>query len=93
MKSWLIGHPRIPLPLPLFQDFDDWLVDTCTRHTGAARAFRLAAWASAPGGRGAHPREEHCIPLLVAAAAGGDDPGRAVASSMGSAVMSHFVFG
>lgn len=78
---------------PSSQEFDDWLVNACTAAAGPARNRRLAAWASAPGGRGAHPREEHLLPLLVAAAAGGGDGGRAVQSSMGSVPMTHFIFG
>ena len=30
-------------------------------------------WGSAPGARQAHPREEHLLPLMVAAGAAGSD--------------------
>jgi aromatic ring-opening dioxygenase catalytic subunit (LigB family) len=38
----------------------------------------LAAWAAAPEARYAHPREEHLLPLMVAAGAAGVDPGQRV---------------
>lgn len=57
--------------------FDAWLNDAVT---GApdARDARLTAWASAPEARFAHPREEHLLPLMVAAGAGEGDPARRV---------------
>ena len=39
--------------------------------------LRLTAWASAPGARGAHPREEHLLPLMVIAGAAGGPGHRA----------------
>jgi aromatic ring-opening dioxygenase catalytic subunit (LigB family) len=33
----------------------------------------LAEWQSAPAARGAHPREEHLIPLMVASGAAAED--------------------
>lgn len=50
------------------QAFDDWLTHA-VEQPGAARAKALADWASAPGGRFSHPREEHLLPLMVAAGA------------------------
>ncbi len=55
--------------------FDDWLRVAVTRPE-VERDAALAAWASAPGARAAHPREEHLLPLLVTAGAAGDDLGR-----------------
>lgn len=75
------------------QDFDDWLTEACTAHTGGERTARLAHWASAPGGRRAHPREEHLMPLLVAAAAGGDDACVAENTPLGAVAMTSYVFG
>lgn len=57
--------------------FDAWLGEAVAR-PAPERARRLAGWAGAPGGRASHPREEHLIPLHVAAGAAGDDPGRRV---------------
>jgi aromatic ring-opening dioxygenase catalytic subunit (LigB family) len=53
--------------------FDAWLRETMSREP-AVRDRRLTQWASAPGARVAHPREEHLIPLMVAAGAAGSDP-------------------
>ena len=60
-------------PDPRFHQWDQWLNDAMVG-TGAQRAERLARWADAPGGRLAHPREEHLAPLFVVAGAAGDDP-------------------
>ena len=57
---------------PWLTAFDGWLKETITRVTPAERARRLAAAEQeAPEGsfRKAHPREEHWLPLLVAAGA------------------------
>lgn len=48
--------------------FDDWLV-SAVEGPAEGRAERLAGWAEAPAGRYAHPREEHLLPLMVAAGA------------------------
>ena len=53
--------------------FDAWLRETMSREP-AARDERLTQWTTAPAARVAHPREEHLIPLMVAAGAAGSDP-------------------
>jgi aromatic ring-opening dioxygenase catalytic subunit (LigB family) len=53
-------------------EFDHWLEESMA-HDPPDRARRLADWAAAPGGRAAHPREEHLLPLMVVAGAGGRD--------------------
>ena len=58
-------------------EFDDWLNSLAELSSGQ-RLERLGAWAEAPGARAAHPREEHLLPLMVAAGAGGDSPMRQV---------------
>ena len=68
MRSFLRGGDRAGA-----QRFDDWLVETMGL-SGAERAARLTAWAQAPSAREAHPREEHLIPLMVAAGAGEESP-------------------
>ena len=55
--------------------FDAWLKEAATADP-ATRARRLGDWATAPGARHAHPREEHLLPLMVIAGAAGDDVGR-----------------
>ena len=52
--------------------FDAWLQQAATADP-ETRARRLGDWASAPGARQAHPREEHLLPLMVVAGAAGDD--------------------
>jgi aromatic ring-opening dioxygenase catalytic subunit (LigB family) len=56
--------------------FDAWLGEAIALDA-EARDRRLAAWASAPAARQAHPREEHLLPLMVVAGAAGADRGRA----------------
>ncbi len=57
------GDPRFT---PVSQQFDAWLDEAVTL-PGDDRAAMLGTWAEAPGGRLSHPREEHLIPLMVAA--------------------------
>ena len=66
------GDPRA---LGVSEAFDAWLRET-TASDPRDRDARLVAWASAPSARGAHPREEHLLPLMVVAGAAGDDVGR-----------------
>jgi aromatic ring-opening dioxygenase catalytic subunit (LigB family) len=54
--------------------FDAWLADAVA--DPVARQGALAAWADAPHGREAHPREEHLAPLFVAAGAGQGEAAR-----------------
>jgi aromatic ring-opening dioxygenase catalytic subunit (LigB family) len=68
-----MGDPRALAPSVAF---DTWLGDAVAQ-PAAQRAERLAAWAQAPAARICHPREEHLLPLMVAAGAG-DGPGRRV---------------
>lgn len=59
------------------RSFDEWL----TKAVGSPAAERdglLKAWKRAPFAAYSHPREEHLIPLLVAAGAGGDAPGQRI---------------
>ncbi len=67
--------------------FNDWLTGA-VQLPAAERGRQLAAWRSAPSASFAHPREEHLIPLMVAAGAGGDPPGRQVFTDepMGAAI-------
>ncbi len=75
------------------QRFDEWLKETCTGEPGG-RDELLAAWQRAPEARYCHPREEHLIPLMVAAGAGSGESGRHIFSDqvMGAQV-SAFEFG
>ncbi|WP_324696437.1 DODA-type extradiol aromatic ring-opening family dioxygenase [Novosphingobium aerophilum] len=48
--------------------FDEWLTEAAEAGPDD-RAKALSRWADAPGGRFSHPREEHLLPLMVAAGA------------------------
>jgi aromatic ring-opening dioxygenase catalytic subunit (LigB family) len=61
--------------IPGSQLFDDWLGQTVGQTDIQARNAGLTHWAQAPAARYAHPREEHLLPLMVAAGAAGDDVG------------------
>jgi aromatic ring-opening dioxygenase catalytic subunit (LigB family) len=54
--------------------FDAWLREVVTAEP-AERNRKLSEWSSAPAARAAHPREEHLLPLMVAAGAAGQDLG------------------
>ena len=73
-------------------EFDRWLANAAAERP-AERAAQLARWAEAPHARLCHPREEHLLPLMVAAGAsrepGAHDYGEVV---LGGAV-SAFRFG
>lgn len=53
------------------QAFDDWL-NGLSALSAPERRRALAQWVDAPAARLAHPREEHLLPLMVAAGAGGE---------------------
>lgn len=61
--------------IPGSQVFDDWLGQAVCQADAQARNADLAEWSRAPAARYAHPREEHLMPLLVAAGAAGEDVG------------------
>jgi aromatic ring-opening dioxygenase catalytic subunit (LigB family) len=53
--------------------FDAWLGDAVAQSDPARRDDALIHWAQAPSARDSHPREEHLLPLMVAAGAAGGD--------------------
>lgn len=61
---------------PVSRQFESWLTDAVSEASAEKRAQRLTRWAEAPAARMAHPREEHLIPLMVAAGAAGESRGR-----------------
>jgi aromatic ring-opening dioxygenase catalytic subunit (LigB family) len=79
------GDPRVREPSA---EFDRWLVQAAEA-AGPERAKALAHWQSAPYARLCHPREEHLLPLMVAAGAS-DGPG---IRDYGEAVLSGAVSG
>ena len=72
---------RDPRAVPVSEAFDAWLRESVTL-APRERNARLEDWTAAPAARAAHPREEHLIPLMVAAGAAGDD--RAVVAFNGT---------
>lgn len=73
--------------------FDDWLAAACTAKP-SARKSKLANWDQAPAARAAHPREEHLMPLMVAAGAAREDLGRTVfRDTVMGATISGYAFG
>jgi len=52
--------------------FDGWLAQALA--DPAAREAALADWSLAPAARASHPREEHLLPLMVAAGAAAGEP-------------------
>jgi aromatic ring-opening dioxygenase catalytic subunit (LigB family) len=78
------------------QAFDQWLQQVVVGASGKARHAGLLDWAKAPAARIAHPREEHLIPLMVAAGAAEDEAASCVYHEqefMGGATASSFRFG
>ena len=61
--------------LQVSRTFEQYLTDAVTG-SPQQRLQKLAEWQQAPAARQAHPREDHLMPLLVAAGAAGDDEGR-----------------
>ena len=76
--------------------FDDWLDQAVVRTPPARRDAALVAWEAAPAARLAHPREEHLIPLMVAAGAAGGEAAERIYHEddfMGGIAVSSFRFG
>jgi aromatic ring-opening dioxygenase catalytic subunit (LigB family) len=80
------GDPRVRQPAA---EFDHWLVHAAEA-PAAERAKLLSDWQAAPWARICHPREEHLLPLMVAAGAseerGSHDFGEEVLSGAVSGV-------
>lgn len=77
-------------------EFDAWLTESVVNVTPAERVANLTQWESAPSARASHPREDHLLPLMVAAGAGGDDTMTRIyheSSFMGSITSSSYRFG
>ncbi len=88
-----MGTFRRRSSIEISEKFDAWLRETATL-APAERDRRLTEWASAPGAREAHPREEHLIPLMVIAGAAGGDRGQtAFQGSFFGARLSAYHFG
>ena len=74
--------------------FDAWLTEAATDPDPERRDQALTHWTQAPHARTCHPREEHLIPLMVAAGAGGSDRGvKIFEDRIPNATVSAFRFG
>jgi aromatic ring-opening dioxygenase catalytic subunit (LigB family) len=62
-----------PLAYGPSREFDAWLNGALSGGSSADRDKLLTDWENAPSARAAHPREEHLLPLMVAAGAAGND--------------------
>ncbi len=72
--------------------FDAWLGEAVK--DPATREQSLIKWREAPGGAASHPREEHLIPLMVAAGAAAGERGvRSFGEAIGGKAISGFQFG
>lgn len=72
MRGFMTGRGR-----EHSERFDEWLSGAVTSPAGE-RDRALVAWKQAPSAVDCHPREEHLLPLMVAAGAAGDDLGTRV---------------
>jgi aromatic ring-opening dioxygenase catalytic subunit (LigB family) len=76
--------------------FDDWLHETLVHADPESRRERLIGWAGAPAARSAHPREDHLIPVMVAAGAAAGEAAHRIyheESFLGGVVVSSYRFG
>jgi aromatic ring-opening dioxygenase catalytic subunit (LigB family) len=74
--------------------FTDYLSEAVALNDVHLRDERLLHWERAPRARIAHPREDHLMPLLVAAGAAGGDKGRVLfTQNVMKIPMTSYVFG
>ncbi|AOW14696.1 hypothetical protein LPB072_19560 [Hydrogenophaga crassostreae] len=75
--------------------FDAWLRRSLLEASPAERHEALLHWEKAPHARKVHPREDHLIPLMVAAGAAGSDSATCVYGErlLGSMAVSSYRFG
>jgi aromatic ring-opening dioxygenase catalytic subunit (LigB family) len=86
-----LGDPRVNAPA---QAFDRWLTETLCDGPVADREAKLERWSAAPAARICHPREEHLLPLMVAAGAGSGAVGHhAFSGTIWGKAVSAFHFG
>ena len=65
-----------------------------TSADAARRNAMLVDWENAPSARLAHPREDHLLPLTVAAGAAGNDVGKRVfVDEVANVAMASYMFG
>jgi aromatic ring-opening dioxygenase catalytic subunit (LigB family) len=86
-----LGDPRVCAPAAAF---DQWLTQTLCEGPISEREAGLVRWSDAPAARICHPREDHLLPLMVAAGAGTGAPGHhAFRGTIWGKAVSAFHFG
>ncbi|KAF1324561.1 Udp-n-acetylglucosamine--peptide n-acetylglucosaminyltransferase sec, partial [Globisporangium splendens] len=86
---------RTPYVVPYALTFQEWLDKVFAPESGLSynqRYDELIKWENAPAARDAHPRTEHFIPFIVAAAAGMDDAAPAAQKLFGGWGWSHLSY-
>jgi aromatic ring-opening dioxygenase catalytic subunit (LigB family) len=79
---------------PVSYDFEAYLNEAISNPDAARRNAMLVDWENAPSARLAHPREDHLLPLMVAAGAAGSDAGKRVfVDEVANVAMASYVFG
>jgi aromatic ring-opening dioxygenase catalytic subunit (LigB family) len=74
--------------------FESYLNDAVSQSDPKRRNEMLIEWQNAPAARLAHPREDHLLPLMVAAGAAGADTGRRIfVDEVASVAMASYEFG
>lgn len=93
--SGMSCHERGPAMREASPAFDDWLHKAVLSSSAQQRHQALCDWGRAPFARVVHPREDHLLPLMVAAGAAGDDPAQCIYRErlMGIVAVSSFKFG
>lgn len=87
---------RGPAAVEPGRQFEGWLHQTLVDADPAERPARLERWQAAPSARRVHPREDHLLPLMVAAGAAEGEPGERVYHQddfFGGWVLSSYRFG
>lgn len=85
------GHPE---STPVSYEFEAYLNDAVSQSDPKRRNAMLVGWQNAPSARLAHPREDHLLPLMVAAgAADGDTGHRLFVDEVASVAMASYQFG
>jgi aromatic ring-opening dioxygenase catalytic subunit (LigB family) len=75
-------------------DFEKYLHEAVTQSNASERLHKLEHWQHTPSARLAHPREDHLMPLMVAAGAAGEDAGeKIVEDKVMGVVMASYRFG
>ena len=83
-----------PESKPVSYDFEAYLNEAIGNPDAARRNAMLVDWENAPSARLAHPREDHLLPLMVAAGAAGSDTGKRVfVDEVSNVAMASYVFG